>query len=447
MSENATPESAENATLHARLAGLEAENARLRGSRSAGQRLRWIGAGVLLALGALLAPVAIVANWAATQTARTEVFVDTFEPLLAEPEVRSLIASEVSQAIIAAVNLPALTASAFDGLDELGVPERARTALNALQGVAVAGMNGLIERTVDEVIASPAFTQLTTGLLTHTHREVVAALSGTQNSLLALSRDGSLGVQLGPIVDAVKSRLLAEGVGIAAVIPTVDRTLVLVQADELARLRPGYALLQAAGAWLAPLGLLALLGGVLLAPRRRTAVLWGAGLLAGVLLLVVLALNIGVSVLAPSLGASMGSVPVAQLILETGTGFTRDLSITVAIIALLVGVIAWWTGPWRTPRTLRGASTALFARARSFGDQHGIGTGRFGRRLSLLAPKIRIVLALGAAAILIWGRPLTVGLVIWTLVGGLVVIILLELLRRPAEVVPAAEPDRDPLPA
>ncbi|RLP75263.1 hypothetical protein D9V32_10230 [Mycetocola tolaasinivorans] len=321
-------------------------------------------AGVLLALGALVAPVAIVASWTATQTASTDAFVDTFAPLLETPEVRAVISAEVSSAVVEAADIPGLTAQAFEGVESLGLPPRATSALGALQGAAVEGITGLIERTVDDVINSPGYDRLITAVLKNSHREIVAALSGSENSLLALGPDGSLGVRLGPIIDSVRERLVDRGLSFASAIPSVDRTIVLVQADELAKLKPAYAALQAVGAWLAPVAALLLVAGVLLAPRRRVAMLWAAGALAGILLLVVLALRIGVGTIVPGLGESLGSEPAAREILATLTEYIRTISVTVAILAIVTGIVTWVTGPWSPPRRFRAACARGFARLR-----------------------------------------------------------------------------------
>ncbi|MGO8609871.1 hypothetical protein ACC848_43725, partial [Rhizobium johnstonii] len=79
--------------------------------------------------------------------------------------------------------------------------------------------------------------------------------------------------QLGEIVARVQDRLVDQGVGIAGVIPTVDRVVIIGTGDNVALLRTVYALAVAVGWWL-PLIVLALfVGGILIARRRSTAVL------------------------------------------------------------------------------------------------------------------------------------------------------------------------------
>jgi hypothetical protein len=51
------------------------------------------------------------------------------------------------------------------------------------------------------------------------HRAFVAAVQGDPDAALAIGGDGTISVQLGPIIETVKDRLVEQGVGFAANIP------------------------------------------------------------------------------------------------------------------------------------------------------------------------------------------------------------------------------------
>ena len=54
---------------------------------------------VLITVGALLAPVAVVSAWAHNQLTDTSYFVDTFAPLADDPAVQDFVAAETVAAI------------------------------------------------------------------------------------------------------------------------------------------------------------------------------------------------------------------------------------------------------------------------------------------------------------------------------------------------------------
>src|SRR5215204_6720973 len=101
--------------LQTRIAQLEAENARLRETADLGVagvappatsarpprrgRGRTAGAIVLVLIGLLLAPVAVVSAWARLQLVDGDRFVATFAPLAEDPAVQAFLSDEVTTAI------------------------------------------------------------------------------------------------------------------------------------------------------------------------------------------------------------------------------------------------------------------------------------------------------------------------------------------------------------
>jgi hypothetical protein len=89
-------------------------------------------------------------------------------------------------------------------------------------------------------------------------------------------------------------------------------------------------------------------------------------------------------------------------------------------------------------RRLRGLASSSAGSLRGFADRHGVGTGGFGRALYRQRILVRVVIALGAAALIIAVRPLSGALIVWTLIGAMILIAALELLQRPTSPEPAS---------
>ena len=105
-------------------------------------------------------------------------------------------------------------------------------------------------------------------------------------------------------------------------------------------------------------------------------------------------------------------------------------------------MIAWFSGPWRPARAAREFAGAGFASARRAAARHGVTTGSFGIGLDRWRGAVYIAIALIAAAVVLFNRPVTVGAVIWTVILALIAVVIVELLRRPAEEVAELELER-----
>src|SRR5918994_3721371 len=234
------------AELEARIAELEAENAALRAGADAEEasraaptdaaasvaplreRRRWgrtAAAIVLVVVGLLLAPVAVISAWARLELVDTERFVATFAPLADEPAVQDYITEQATAAIGEQVDIPGLTKDVFDGIKSLDLPPRAEDALSLLEAPAAQGLQSLVTQVVDRVVTSEGFADVWAAALRATHTQFVTAVQGDPDAALAVGGDGTISVQLGPIIETVKQRLEERGVGFAAAIPEVDRSI------------------------------------------------------------------------------------------------------------------------------------------------------------------------------------------------------------------------------
>ena len=171
-------EQTDTGALRVRVAELEAENLRLKktqaklegpGGHSSKGRLRASAAVVLVLVGALLAPVAVIGTWARAQLVDTDRFVQTFAPLAQKPEVQSFVAKEVTSGIEQSVDIDAMVGDLFSGIAQLDLPPTAARTLPLLEGTAANGVRSLIGNGVETVVESPQFASVWETTLRETH--------------------------------------------------------------------------------------------------------------------------------------------------------------------------------------------------------------------------------------------------------------------------------------
>jgi hypothetical protein len=117
----------------------------------------------------------------------------------------------------------------------------------------------------------------------------------------------------------------------------------------------------------------------------------------------------------------------------------------VLVLAIVVALVGWFAGPFAVPRRLRGFFGDGVRWVRGSAERHGITTGRVGEWLYAQRTLLRAAVAVIAAAVVLFVRPLTTSLIVWTLVIAAVVVALLELLQRPVVRVPERVDDETPI--
>ncbi|MGH3705045.1 MAG: hypothetical protein ACRDT9_10480 [Agromyces sp.] len=431
--------------LEARIAALESENAALRAGLEQGvadaaasaapkARRRWgrsLTAVVLIVVGLLLAPVAVITAWARLELADTNRFVATFAPIIEQPAVQAYLGDEVTAAIEEQVDIPALTSDVFDGIRSLGLPPKADAALGLLEGPATQGIQSLVSDVVDRLITSPAFADIWANTLRITHTQFVAAMEGDPDAALAVGSDGTISVQLGPIVESVKQRLIDQGVGFAQAIPAVDRSVVIAQDDAFALIQTVYALAVGVGTWLPWIMLAFLVIGVVIARNRIRALVWTAGGFALSMALLAGGVGIGRWYFVGAVSPEVMPANAAEAIYSGLIEIMMSTVVALLVIGILVAVVAWFSGPWRPARALRGFAESGFSAVRRAAASHGVTTGRFGIWLDRWRVIAYIAIAVVTSLVVLFSRPVSTGFVIGTVLLALLALLIVELLRRP----------------
>lgn len=436
--------------LRYRVAALEAENESLR--ESSGQdppatpsraigTLRSGVAVLLIALSVILAPVAAVGTWARGQLVDTDRFVETFAPLAHDPQFQAFVAAQVTDAIEARVDIDGIVDDLVTGLSQLDLSPRARAAVGLLAAPTAEGVRSLIRSGVERTVASDGFEQMWEVSLRQTHERATGILQGDPDRALQLSDDGTLSLQLGPVVSEVRELLVRQGFVFADRIPEIERSIPVVASDSLTLVRMIYQVSSVAGYWLPWCVLALLVAGVALARNRLRALAWaGAGLTAAFLLLGG-GIGVGRRFFVTSVSPSVMPSAAADALYDQITVLISAAISALVVLAALIAVGAWLYGTSRGAVAIRTAGDRAFGALRNAADRNGVGTGAFGRTVERWRPAILLAtVALGMVAVFL-NRPASMSGVITTLVIVLLVVLVVELVRRPGA---APEPPEAP---
>ncbi|MDV7222865.1 hypothetical protein R5A26_43765, partial [Streptomyces prunicolor] len=242
--------------LRARVAVLEAE-------RRPRHRVRSLVAVVLVVVGCVLAPLGVVAAWTADTVGDTDRYVKTVAPLASDPDIQNAVANRVTSAVMDHLDLTALLSGAAP--DQRPLLEK---ALGALGGSLEDSVRAFVHDKAQAVAASDAFASIWKDANRRVHSTVEKALTGSGGGAVRLD-DGAVTLDVGPVVDQVKQRLVDEGMTVAGKIPELHTSITLLKSDDLDTYKTYFRILQLAGTWLPFVALVLVAAGVLLAARRR----------------------------------------------------------------------------------------------------------------------------------------------------------------------------------
>lgn len=400
------------------VARLERENAELRAA--AGETLRrrsWVRSAVAVVVAAValvLTPVSAAAALVAVQLNDADRFVDTFAPLASDPAIQATVTEQVSTAIGDAV-APQLVGSVIQGLQSLDLSTTASAAITALEGPAERGVRAVIGDAVGSFVASDAFREVWRATLVLSHRELIAALSGATDSTIGVSADGTVSINLRPVMSAARTQLAAAGLTIVERLPERDLRITVATSVAVSQYRWAYAAAVVAGAWLPPLTVALFALSLLIAVDRRAALI-RTGIAFGVVAIGVGGILASLRVFAVTrLSPRPLSAASAGVLYDTVTATMERLCTVGALIGLVVAGAAWFTGPSRRARAARSGWTHAADRvAARLGS-----TGVTGRVLHRYAVVVSASIWAVAAVVLWFVWPSTAG-VVWTLVAALI---------------------------
>ena len=215
------------------------------GATAHGSRGRPIAAVICVVLAVLLTTPAALAYWGNRTLTDSQRYLATVGPLVDSPEVQDAIATKVTAAIEAQVDVEAVLNDIFAGV----ITDRPR--LQQLVGPMSGAVNGLIEREVREFIASDAFADLWVTINTRAQQGLIRLLEGDDSGAVSLQGDQVV-LDVSDVIAQVKQRLVARGLTIVQniPIPDVDKQIVLLDAPRLKQARTIYAFANPLAQWL-----------------------------------------------------------------------------------------------------------------------------------------------------------------------------------------------------
>ncbi len=423
--------------LRARVAELEAERAAAAeagpGAQPSDRGSAWrsTAAGVLLTLACVLAPLSVASVWASTVLSDTDRYVETVAPIADDPDVQAAIADEVTVAIMENLDIDALTLEALGVLAEQdNMPPRVADALPALAVPLSQGIESFTHSQAERLLASPAFESVWDEVNRVAHTQVVTLLEGNEGGAVS-AQDDTITLNLAPIIEQVKERLVAQGFELADRIPEIDRTFVLVESEAITSAQRGYVVLNALGAWLPFVAVGLFAGGVYAARNRRRALLRGSLGVVAAMVVLGAGLALARTFYVETTPAGILTAESAGNTFETLVRFLRSSLRAVAVLFLLLAVAAFVTGPSTGAVRARGSVQRGLGSVRGSAEAAGWQTGPVGDWIYAHRGALRITTFLaGGLALMFWSQP-----TVWVVVGvaAIVVLVLLviELLGRP----------------
>jgi hypothetical protein len=406
-----------------------------------GRRSVWWGvsSAILLTIAVVLAPLSVASVWADSILSDTDQYVETVAPLADDPAVQDAVADEVTTVIFQNLDVEAVTTQALETIAaQPDVPPRVAAALPTLAAPIVNGVEGFTRDQVETLLASPQFAALWAEVNRLAHEQVVTLLEGNEGGAVS-AQGNNITLNLAPIVAEVQDRLVDRGFGLAANIPTVDRSFVLVESDAIADAQGFYSLLNTLGVWL-PIAALALfVAGVVLARDRRRALLKGALGLAAAMIALGVVLALGRMWYVSTTPADVLTETAAGNVFDTMVRFLRTGIRAVGVLALVVALAAFLTGPSTAAVKTRATLEHGIGSAR---EETGWQTGRVGAWTYAHKRALQVAAAIaGGLVLMFWSQPsgwVVVGIALVVLLALAVVEFLAQPPAQPAPTVPTA---------
>ncbi|MEW1550166.1 hypothetical protein [Streptomyces tsukubensis] len=390
--------------LRERVAALE--SAQQTAVRPAHHRVRAFFSALLIVVGCVLAPLSVVAAWAAQEVGNTDRYVATVAPIAANGDVQNAVANRVTDAVMQHIDLNTL----LEGVAPADRP-RLTAALGKVGGALENALKSFVHDKAKQVVASDRFQTFWTEANRKIHSSVDKALTGSGGGAVKLT-DNAVQIDLAPVIDQVKERLVADGLTAVGKIPEIHTQFTVLKSDDIGKLKTGFRLLQIAGFWLPVLAILLVAAGVLLALRRRRALVAAALGVAFATLVLGLGLTVFRAVYLDALPPS-ASQPAAGAVYDALVRLMRTTIRMVVVLGIVIALAAWLTGPGRRAALVRQLWHSGIRSVRSTADHYGMRTGPVGPWIHRY--RRWIVWALVAVALvvyLVWSYPTA-----WVVVG------------------------------
>ncbi|MEV0247533.1 hypothetical protein AB0H76_13155 [Nocardia sp. NPDC050712] len=399
-----------------------------------GARLRWTATAVLLVLVAILGTAAVLARFARGELLDTDRYVQTVAPLATDPAVQAGLADRITDAIMERLDVETLAAQA---LAELAADRpRIPPAVIGLAPVIGTQARDFVHDTAESVVTSEQFGDLWVQVNRQAHRRLAAVLAGDAPAALSADDSGAVSVSLAPMIERVRTALLARGFTLAEQVPAIDKSFVVFRSPELVEARRWVALGDRVAGVLPWVTLLAAVGAVLVAPkgRRLRALSWVGVVMVAAMALLAVAIAVARSAYLQALPAGVLSRESATVVIDALLVPLRNTLRAVFVLAVVTALVGFLLGPARLAVAIRGSISGMFGRARSRSAGHIAQS--VGAAVWRVRGPLRVGIVLAAAVVVVFWRYPTGLVIVLTVLAAVVALIAVERVARPPEVHP-----------
>lgn len=297
---------------------------------------------LLMTIGALLVTLSVPAIWGRNLVLNTDRYVSTLAPLSSDPGIQAGIVKAIDKQFDENVDIKGLVQSVL--------PPKAAPLANPIQSAA----DSFVNTVATKFVASAAFSKAWVEINRVAHAELVSVLTGTGSDKNAVDiKNDKVQINIAPIIMQVKTQLVSAGLSVASKVPVVSTTIEIAQVKGIDKARHGVRVLNKVAHWLPVIGLLCLLGAVLLSRRRRRGTIIAALSVAFGMTLIAIGLAVGRNIYLNSLPGIYLTRDAAGSLFDTLVHYLRLGLRWVLVGALLVCLIALFTGPSAAARKLR----------------------------------------------------------------------------------------------
>ena len=393
-------------------------------------RGRWAGSMVLLLVAALLAPLSALATFTRSTVLDTDRYLAMVAPLAADPAVQEEISRRITDAVFEKLRVTELTTQTLDGIAARprveGLAGNLPVELSSFAEPISNAIYGFTERQVSSLVASSTFQDAWVAANREAHAGLVAALTGEDTGAGVTVSKGQVSVNLAAFITAIKPVLVERGVPFADRIPVVDAQFVVLNSADLGTAQTAIRVLDLLRYVLPVAAILALLAGVALAPSRRRALVIGASMVVGTLVLLLLNIQALRALYLDDLEKALLVPEVATVLFDTVTTPLRLAVRGTAMLFLVIALAAWLAGPSNAAVALRSVPRRLSGMTRQPTGALGA-VSRFAARYTV--PLRAAVGGLAVLAVLVGDRPSAAAVVGIAVLTALALIVV-EVLRR-----------------
>jgi len=393
-------------------------------------RGRWAGAMVLLLVAALLAPLSALATFTRSTVLDTDKYLAMVAPLANDPAVQEEISRRITDAVFEQLKVKELTTQTLDAIAARprveGATENLPVQLSTFAEPISNAIYGFTEGQVSSLVASSTFQDAWVAANREAHAALVSALTGENTNAGVSVSQGQVSVNLAPFITAIKPVLVERGVPFADRIPVVNASFVVLNSDGLGAAQTAIRVLDLLRYVLPVIAILALLAGVALAPARRRALVIGASMVVGSLVLLLLAIQVLGALYLDDLEKVLLVPEVATVLFDAVTTPLRLGVRSTAMLFLVIALGAWLAGPSNAAVAVRSVPRRLSGMTRQPTGALGA-VSRFAARYTV--PLRAAVGGLAVLAVLVGDRPSAAAVLVIAVLTA-VALTVLEVLRR-----------------